>query len=198
MKKGFCIALIISAVISMYSFNTSAFEENDNSAFEETDSSDVESFSKSFLEEYYKEVYLESYDMDLANYVSQQTGLYDYLDIKIKVLQKRAASCGYVSDFSVNVDVKNIQEKEKGYSGTAWITVDFKYPQCDDLSGFGRTAVFEVSENDSEYKIISLFINDDIDSTVLGDGTPYADSIQQEDERYSAEIINKLKEYYCP
>ena len=160
---------------------------------------DISTVVSNFFNDYYSSTYLEHFKLDLNKYVDQRSGLKEYLTSKIPVEKKRNSAGGYVTDFSVNVDVKKIEKTDTGYSVAAWITIDFKYPGCDDWSGMGRSAELEIANTENGIRIKSVCVNDDIDSIIIGNIENFDCQTASKNwysDEYLKERIRLLSEYF--
>ncbi|MBQ4486724.1 MAG: hypothetical protein II936_06940 [Oscillospiraceae bacterium] len=133
-----------------------------------SDTKEISGFVDQFFTGFYETIYLENRQFDLDKYIIPDSGFYRYTDSKMSILTERAQMGGIKTDFSVQINVYDIKQNELGYSVYAGISLDFKYQECDEWSGIGRNTICEVVQKDGSLYIASAYINDDIDSAIIG------------------------------
>lgn len=123
-----------------------------------------------FVSMFYSNIYVEDYTSFTTECLNS-SGLSDYVTLKSAIMRNRSAIYGKISDFSVSSVIEDYSYIESNNESlyTIWVEVEFKYPGCDTFSGFGRTVQALVKNVDNAPVISDLFINDDIDETIIGE-----------------------------
>lgn len=161
----------------------------------------AENLCKDFINKFYTNIYATENSSFTKEYFNS-TGLSDYVDLKSAIMKNRSSAYGIVSDFSISSTIEDCSHIEFNNENlyTIWVEVKFKYPGCDTFSGFGRTAQVLIKNVDNNPIISDLFINDDIDETIIGNSISSKQSMRSLTDwnsmAYTTEIQNNLQELY--